>query len=190
VIFRRQGVPGSSADPTYSYTLDPYQTLDYADFLAAIGQTGLGSLDVVATAGSIPVAEARIYNDRDVAGNGAREDLMLPEEALLPGQGGILVAPADLQRYRFNIGVRTLSAGAAMTVTVRDRTGALRSSFSVVYPGDFFFQLSANAFLGLSLQPEDSIRFVLSSGRAFAYGATADNNTQDLAILIAARTED
>ena len=59
---------------------------------------------------------------------------MLPEEALLPGQGGILVAPADLQRYRFNIGVRTLSAGAAMTVTVRDRMGALRRSFSVASP--------------------------------------------------------
>jgi hypothetical protein len=190
MIFRRQGVPGSSADPTFSYTLLPFETLDYADFMAAIGQTGLGSLDVVATTGSLPVAEARIYNDHDPAANGAREDLILPEEALLPGEGGILVAPADLQRYRFNIGVRTLSAGAAMTVTVRDRTGALRSSFSVAYPGDFFFQLSANGFLGLSLQPEDSIRFVLSSGRAVVYGATADNTTQELAIFIATQTAD
>jgi hypothetical protein len=190
VIFRRQGVPGSSADPTFSYTLLPYETLDYADFLATIGQTGLGSLDLVATTGSIPVAEVRIYNDRDPAATGAREDLMLPEEALLPGLGGTLLAPADLQRYRFNIGVRTLSAGASMTVTVRDKTGASRRSFSVAYPGDFFFQLSANAFLGLSLQPEDSIRFVLTSGSAVAYGASADNTTQEPEIFIATRTAD
>ena len=190
LIFRRQGVPGSSADPTFSYTLQPYETIDNADLLAALGQTGLGSLDLVATTGSIPVAEARIYNDRDPSATGAREDLVLPEDALLPGQGGTLIAQADLQRYRFNIGVRTLSAGAVMTVTIRDRTGATRRSFSVAYPGDFFFQLSANAFLGLSLQPEDSIRFVLSSGRAVVYGATADNTTQEPDIVIATRTAD
>ena len=190
VIFRRQGVPGSSADPTFAYTLLPYETFDYADFLGAIGQTGLGSLDVVATTGAIPVTEARIYNTSDPAANGAREDLVFPEEALLPGLGGTLIAPADLSRYRYNIGVRTLSGGAAMTVTIRDKKGASRRSFSVAYPGDFFFQLSANAFLGLSLQAEDSVRFVLTSGRAIVYGATADNTTQEPEIFIAARTAD
>jgi hypothetical protein len=190
VIFRRQGVPGSSADPSFTYTLLPYETFDYADFLGALGQSGLGSLDLVATTGAIPVTAVRIYNDRDPAATGAREDLILPEEALLPGLGGTLLAPADLQRYRFNIGVRTLSAGASMTVTVRDKKGVSRASFSVAYPGDFFLQLSANAFLGLLLQPEDSIRFVLTSGRAVVYGASADNTTQEPEIFIATRTAD
>jgi len=190
VIFRRQGTPGSSADPTFAYTLLPYETFDYADFPGAIGQSGLGSLDLVATTGAIPVTEARIYNSSDPAATGAREDLMFPEEALLPGLGGTLIAPADLSRYRYNIGVRTLSGGAAMTVTIRDKKGVSRRSFAVAYPGDFFFQLSANAFLGLSLQPEDSIRFVLTSGRAIVYGVTADNTTQEPDILIATRTAD
>jgi membrane-associated phospholipid phosphatase len=190
VIFRRQGVPGSSADPAFTYTLLPYETFDYADFLAAIGQSGLGSLDLVATTGAIPVTEARIYNASDPAATGAREDLIFPEEALLPGLGGTLLAPADLSRYRYNIGVRTLSAGAVMTVTIRDKKGASRRSFSVAYPGDLFFQLSANAFLGLSLQSEDSIRFALTSGRAVIYGATADNTTQEPEIFIATRTAD
>ena len=190
VIFRRQGTPGSSADPTFSYTLLPYETFDYADFLGAIGQSGLGSLDLVATTGAIPVTEARIYNSSDPAAIGAREDLMFPEEVLLPGLGGTLIAPADLSRYRYNIGVRTLSGGAAMTVTIRDKKGASRRSFSVAYPGDFFFQLSANAFLGLSLQAEDSIRLVLTSGRAIVYGVTADNTTQEPEIFIATRTAD
>jgi hypothetical protein len=190
VIFRRQGVPGSSADPTFAYTLLPYETFDYADFMAAIGQSGLGSLDLVATTGAIPVTEARIYNASDPAATGAREDLMFPEEVLLPGLGGTLLAPADFSRYRFNIGIRTLSAGAVMTVTIRDKKGVSRRSFSVAYPGDFFFQLSANAFLGLSLQPEDSIRFALTSGRAIVYGATADNTTQEPEIFIATRTAD
>jgi len=75
-------------------------------------------------------------------------------------------------------------------VTVRDKKGVSRRSFSVAYPGDFFFQLSADAFLGVSLQAEDSIRFVLTSGRAVVYGASADNTTQEPEIFIANRTAD
>ena len=187
LIYRRQAVPGSSADPTFNYTLLPYQTLDYPDFLSTTGQTGLGSLDLVATTAQVPVATARVYNDRDFSAVSAREDLIGPEDALTPGVGGILLAPDDLQRFRFNIGVRTLTAGVSMTVTVRDRGGVLRKSFSVAYPGDFFFQLSADAFLGLSLQPGDSIRITMNSGRAVVYGATADNTTQQPAIFVAAR---
>jgi hypothetical protein len=136
------------------------------------------------------VASARIYNDRDPAGIGAHEDLIGSETALLPGEGSSLLTPDDLQRYRLNIGVRTLSAGASMTVTLRDRSGELRKSFTVGYPGDFFFQLSADAFLGLSLQSGDSIRFAVTSGRAVVYGATADNTTQQSAISVAMRSVD
>lgn len=190
LIFRRQAVPGSSADPVMNYTLLPYETHEYPDFLSAIGQAGLGSVDLVAATALVPVASARIYNDRDPAGIGAHEELIGPELALLPGEGGSLLAPDDPQRYRFNIGVRTLAAGASMTVTVRDRTGVLRKSFTVAYPGDFFFQLSADAFLGLPLQPGDSIRLEVTAGRAVVYGATADNSTQQLAISIATRSFD
>jgi len=68
LIFRSQAVPGSSADPTFPYTLNPYETFDDADLLATIGRTGLGSLDLVATSGSIPVVETRIYNDAQPSG--------------------------------------------------------------------------------------------------------------------------
>jgi len=190
LIFRRQAVPGSSTDPTLNYTLLPYETRDYPDFLSSLGQAGLGSIDLVATTALVPVASARIYNDRDPMGIGAHEDLIGPEIALLPGEGGSLLTPDDLQRYRLNIGVRTLGAGASMTVTVRDRAGVLRKSFTVAYPGDFFFQLSADAFLGLPLQPGDSIRFAVTAGRAVVYGATADNTTQQSAISIVTRSVD
>ena len=57
LIFRRQAVPGSSADPTFSYTLAPYETLDYADFMGRHrGRRDWARLDLVATGGSIPLA--------------------------------------------------------------------------------------------------------------------------------------
>jgi len=188
LIFRRQAVPGSLSDPTFAYTLLPHQTLAYPDILSTMGASGLGSLDLVATSALAPVAAARVTDDRDPSGLGAGETLISPEDALLPGAGGTLLPPSDLGRFRFNIGVRTLAAGASMTVEIHDRGGELRRSFSVSYPADFFFQLPAEAFLGVSLKSGDSIRIVVTSGRAVVYGATADNTTRQTTIIAASRS--
>lgn len=188
LTFRRQAVPGSIADPSLSYTLLPHQSLAYPDILSAIGVSGLGSLDLVAASALTPVASARVTDDRDPSGLGAGEALIGPDEALLPGMEGILLAPSDLGRYRFNIGVRTLTAGASMTIEIHDRGGDLRRSFKASYPADFFFQLSAEALLGVPLQPGDSVDFAVISGRAVIYGATADNVTGHTLITIASRS--
>lgn len=188
LIFHRQAVPGSLADPTLAYTLLSHQTLAYSDILSTMGAPGLGSLDLVATSALVPVVAARVTDDRDPSGLGAGETLISPEDALLPGAGGTLLPPSDLGRFRFNIGVRTLAAGASMTVEIHDRAGELRKSFSVSYPADFFFQLPAEAFLGISLQPGDSLHFVVTSGRAVVYGATADNTTRQTTIIAASRS--
>jgi hypothetical protein len=188
LIFRRQAVPGSIADPTLSYTLLPHQSLAYPDILSAIGVSGLGSLDLVAASALTPVASARVTDDRDPSGLGAAETLISPDEALQPGIGGTLLVPSDLGRYRFNIGVRTLAAGASMTVEIHDSNGQSRRSFKVSYPADFFFQLSAEAFLGIAPQPGDSIHLAVTSGRAVVYGAAADNTTGQSAIVAASRS--
>jgi hypothetical protein len=171
-----------------AYTLLPHQTLVYPDVLATMGMPGLGSLDLVAASALAPVAAARVIDDRDPSGLGAGEALISPEDALLPGAGGTLLPPSDLERFRFNIGIRTLADGASLTVEIRDRGGELRRSFSAAYPADFFFQLPAAEFLGISLKSGDSIRFGVKSGRAVVYGATADNTTRQTTIVPASRS--
>lgn len=188
ILFRGQTTTASG--PTLDYTLFPFQTLDIPDILGSMGQTGLGSLDVVATTGSAPVAAVSVYADNGPVEAGAREELVPTADALFPGQGGTLLPPSNLQRYRFNIGIRTLGTGAFLNVTVRDRSGTIRRSFSATYPANYFFQLSAGDFLGVTPQPGDSIRFTLNSGQAIVYGATADSLTPETEIALASRTID
>ena len=50
----------------------------------------------------------------------------------------VLVGPFDLTAFRFNIGVRTFSAGSSIDVTVRDQKGAVRKTPSLSYGPNFF----------------------------------------------------
>ena len=97
----------------------------------------------------------------------------------------VLVAPIDPARFRFNIGVRTLTSGASITVTVRNAEGAVTRTVSKTYPATFFQQGTATDVLGAPLNANDSITISVDSGSLVVYGATADNTTQDPSLQLA-----
>jgi streptogramin lyase len=187
VVFHRSGLSGSSSDPLLAYTLAPGQTQSIGDLLPELGLSGLGSADIEVTAGTVPVVTARVFNDAGAAGTtGFTEEPMRTEEALRPGPSGVLLLPADLTRFRFNLGVRTLEAGAAATLTLRDASGAMVTTLSRAYPATYHEQQNAAAFLGVgTLPPGGSISIAVSAGAAIFYGATADNTTGDPSLQIA-----
>ncbi len=188
LVFHPAGGPGSPGGPSLSYALGPGQTQTIADLLPAIGQSGIGSVDVAPTSGSAPVALVRVFNDAGPAGtSGFTEDAVTVGDALNAGDRGVLIAPADPSFFRFNVGIRTLGSGVTMVVTVRDANGAIRTTATKTYPGTFFTQAEGGAFAGVSLGPSDTITFDITAGAAIVYGATADNRTQDPSIQIARR---
>jgi hypothetical protein len=185
-VFHPSGVSGTSGDPSLSYSLAPYQTIDFADLLPAMSRSGVGTLDLVATTGFAPLTVVRIYNDAGAAGTtGFNEDQIRPEDAVIAGERAVLVAPIDTTKFRFNIGVRTLSSGASITVTVRDRKGNVKQSLAKNYPAVFFQQGSDADFLGAPLAANDSIEIAVVSGSLAVYAATADNSTQDPSLQLA-----
>src|SRR5204862_5170667 len=96
----------------------------------------------------LPVAVSGVLHDAGAAGTrGLAEDAMAAEEALQHGTIGALLAPTDMQRFRLNIGVRTLDQGATMTVTVRDKDGATVKNLSKSYGPTFFAQVGSAVFL-------------------------------------------
>jgi sugar lactone lactonase YvrE len=187
IVFHRSGVSGSGSDPALSYVLSPGQTQSIADLLPSMGQSGVGSADIEATSGSIPAVTARVFNDAGDAGTtGFSEDLMRAEEALRPGSSGVLLLPADLARFRFNLGVRTLEQGATATLTLRDALGTAVTTVSRTFPATYHEQQSAGPFLGVSTLPAGgSISIAVTSGAAIFYGATVDNTTGDPSLQIA-----
>lgn len=183
IVFHPQGATGSNSDPTLAYAIPAHASRSYADLLPAMGvATGLGTADVVADAGSpLPQLLARVFNDAGTLGtSGLTEEIITTDAAMQTGDSGVLFAPADVHAFRLNIGIRTLSAGASMTVTVRDKDGNVVKTTAHTYAPTFFTQPTSATFLdGYALTGGETITIDITSGAAIVYGATTDNTTND-----------
>jgi len=186
LVFHPAGFSGTDADPSVTYSLAAGAATSYSDVLAAFGRTGLGSLDVVAASGSVPLAIARVFHDGGARGTtGFSVDAVRPEDALQSGETGVLIAPADPAATRFNVGIRTFDAGASLSVTIRNRDGQTIRTFTKVYAPNYFEQQAGSVFLGTAPGPSESVAITVTAGSAIVYGAATDNKTQDPAIQIA-----
>jgi hypothetical protein len=187
ITFLRSGASGNGSAPALSYELAPGQTRSIDDLLPEMGQEGLGSADIEVTAGEVPVTTVRVFNDAGAQGTtGFTEEPTRAEDALRPEVSGVLLVPADLVRFRFNLGVRTLTAESTATLTLRDASGAVLETALRTFPAIYHEQRSAGEFLGVSTLPAGgSIGISMTSGSAVFYGATVDNTTGDPSLQIA-----
>ncbi|HEY3171454.1 MAG TPA: choice-of-anchor D domain-containing protein, partial [Thermoanaerobaculia bacterium] len=186
LIYHAAGSSGTADDPSLPYQLGAGQTVAFSDLLPALQESGLGSMDLVLRTGEPPVATIRIFNDAGDAGTtGMTEELLRPDEALEQGKTGVLIAPPEPSRARYNIGVRSLSFGATIRFSVRDASGAIRTTGAKFYPPVYFEQQTAETFLGLPLLANDTVTFQMDAGSAIVYGATTDNTTQDPSLQFA-----
>jgi streptogramin lyase len=187
VVFHPSGASGAESDPAVGYVLQPGQTQSIADLLPAMGRSGVGSADIEVTVGGVPITNVRVFNDWGAAGTtGFTEEPMRTDDALRAGGSAVLILPEDLTRYRFNLGVRTLSAGARASLTLRDASGAILATVSRTFPAAYHEQQPATAFLGVAVLPAGrSISIAMTDGAAIFYGATVDNTTGDPSLQIA-----
>ncbi len=183
----------SASDPSVAFNVPAGGTISYADIVDEMGVQGLGSLDLMLpSASASPVIVTRVFNDAGAAGTaGFTEEAVDPAErgtgspVLTAATLGVLVAPSDLTRFRFNVGARSLSLGAGMTIIVRDASGASVHLRRKSLDPNSFVQESASEFLGTTLEPNDSIQILVDRGSVILYGATTDNITNDPSIQYA-----
>jgi hypothetical protein len=190
VVYHPQGVSGSMADPSLTYVLEPGETVSWDDLLPAMSLSGLGSADIISEEGPLPLSVVRIFNDAGELGTtGMTEDQVALGNALAAGDRGLLIAPPDPAKARFNIGIRTLSEGATITATVRNSFGTAVKSVTKSFPPVFFTQTPAPALVEMELQGSDTILLEVESGSAILYGATTDNISQDPMIKVVRRLQ-
>jgi photosystem II stability/assembly factor-like uncharacterized protein len=187
IVFHPSGAAGSDSDPSLPYSLAPGQTQSIPDLLPAMGSSGVGSADIEITSGSAPIASARVFNDAGPAGTtGFTEQPLRADEAIPPGQKGVLLIPSDLTVARFNVGVRTLEEGASVTLSLKNAAGMLVGSRTRAFPSNYHEQQDAAGFLSaVEVTPGGSIEMFVASGAAIFYGATVDNRTGDPSLQIA-----
>jgi hypothetical protein len=187
IVFHPAGRNESPTDPSMGYSLAPGQSFAWADVVAAMGQSGLGSLDVTMAMlappfPKLPVVVTRIFNDAGAAGtSGFTEPLFLAETQgipLPPPVTGFLLLP-DLDRYRYNVGIRVLGGPVNVTVDVVDSGGNVVHTTTRAYATATVTQTSAEDFAGVALESGQSLRIHFGPPDVILYGATVDNVTQD-----------
>lgn len=169
------------------YELPPHTTLSFADVVADLGVTGLGSLDLLVERGRIPTLVARAYDDQPGGTTGATIPLVRAADVLSRNDFSALVAPRDLTRYRFNTGVRALDNGATLEIVVRAADGTERHRRVADYAAHHFEQQPGNTFAGVPLNADDAIEVFVRAGAAIVYGSTVDNVTNDSSVQVLTR---
>ncbi len=185
LVFHAAGQPEAASDPSMGYSLAPGQSFAWADVVGAMGQSGLGSLDVTWSPDvAPPIVTARIFDDAGAAGTSGFTEPMFQgplQFACCPPPDIVeyLLPPSDLQRYRYNVGVRVLSPPIQMTVEVLDPAGTVVHSLTRTYPEATFEQTTAAEFAGVGLQSGQVLKVTASPFWVLVYGATVDNLTND-----------
>jgi hypothetical protein len=192
LVFHPAGTSGTASDPSRTVTVPAGGVLYYPDLLPALGvPSGLGSLDVFIPTGEMRklATTFRVYNDGGAAGtSGFNMDLVPFNKVFTSGATLLLTCPPDFSKFRFNVGVRTLADGAAMTATLRNSQGSVVKTVNKTYPPNYFVQTSLDVFLGgATVVGNESLTLQMTAGEAVVYGATVDNITNDSSAGLAQR---
>ncbi|MBV8544242.1 MAG: fibronectin type III domain-containing protein [Acidobacteria bacterium] len=186
IIFHPAGRAGSDDDPSIPYRVERGQTLQFDDVVAAIGQSGIGSLDILQTFPFVrpettPVpAEVRLFNEASGGTYGTFESPVLPTDAFRPIDWNIFVPSS---RFRVNIGIRTLTQ-VHVSFFLIAADGNITEKV-VDYAPDYIFLQAADQFFGKPVNPGDSIVVNMTGDNVIAipFHTFTDNSTNDPAVF-------
>ena len=184
IVIHPAGTEGSETDPSLTYTLAPFETKYYAELLQSAGTQGAGSADVIAAVGGAPVALVRIAELGSPTNPEVQVPVLAPSQALSAGQTGALLTPPT-ERYRFNIGIRTLREGATITFSLHDASGTRVRDVTKTFGPNYFQQFAASDLLGGFINTNETVVVTMTAGSAIVYGTTIENNTSAMTLQIA-----
>lgn len=164
--------PGNTTMP---YTLAPFATQTIENLIPS----GAGSVDILGEAPAIvtTLSEATSMARLEVP-------TVRPADAIGAGMRGVLITPADPSRQRFNVGIRTLGAGATITMRAYSASSVVATSTRTFGP-DFFQQFGFAELFGAAPAATQTLTFEVTSGSAIVYGATVDNTTGAMSLQLA-----
>ncbi|HEV2718954.1 MAG TPA: hypothetical protein VG323_02960 [Thermoanaerobaculia bacterium] len=199
IVFHRLGTMGSDADPSLTWSFpDDAKSADfiqYDDVVAALGQSGLGSLDIIPDQNCcniFPTVITRVFNDTANGTFGAEEELSYPVQYFAPSRGGAQAAqtfiPPMSTQFRRNVGFRTLSNVDIGAFIIR-KDGTRFSGPLVHFPGEYMTMMSVEDFvknyMHTTIAPDDAlVVYSNAEGQAIFFYTYTDNGTNDPAIVV------
>jgi hypothetical protein len=186
VIFHPAGATARADDPSIRYVFDEGvgQEMKFDDVVAAMGQSGVGSLDIVPDEGAsdvLPAVDARLYNDTTAGTFGTAAPALLPFDFLQPPTLTVSVPLSDSQ-FRVNIGLRTLTDTSA-TALVYGTNGHLRSFRNLAWPADYTILGPIAQIIGMPVDPGESVS-IFFEGAVIPFYTRTENRTNDPELFV------
>ena len=183
LVFHPAGRPASETDPSMPYNFTETRVIVRDDIVAALGQQGLGWLEIIPDADSvdrIPEVSVRLYNDTSMGTFGTYTSPVLPYDYLRPSAMQVRVPDA---RFRVNIGITTLTATSVQAI-IRRADGRLDGLRTLNFPAGWMELKAATDFIGAALQPGDQVTLSFS-GSAVPFYTITENQTNDPTLVVA-----
>jgi hypothetical protein len=189
LVYHPQGQSASPSDPSINYSIGPRGVWSEADVVTKMGLSGIGSMDLVPSAGGVPVAVTRIFNDRGSDGtDGFVEPLLRTTDAMSNFMSGTIVLPNDLSAFRVNVGIRTLDAGATLSLYYTSPNDAAVQVDDQKFDPNYFIQMPLATLLGTTAYKANGIVGVqMAAGAAIVYVSIIDAKTGDSSVYFLSR---
>lgn len=190
IIFHRfGGTYPTKDDPSLTYNFDRGTETEvlYDDVLAAMGQSGLGYLEIVPdenASGVMPHVEARVYNDSPEGTFGGFEEPVNPVDYL---GSSLVTVYAPESRFRLNIGIIAMGPTYGILTGISKEGVTLGTKQIALEPG-VAIMFGAREVLGADTQPGAVVKFVSQNGSsAILFYTYTDNTTNDPQVFVPAR---
>lgn len=194
LVFHPAGRPSANSDPSIPYELSQTApSIVFDDVVAAMGQGGIGSLDIVPDRDAkneyvVPEADIRIFNEAPNGLFGCVESVYLPEDVLAGETAPVQIADFADSRLRLNVGARTLGTAVAK-VFVYDPQANLRNGYPKSYrfeePTMFLGNPDA-IFPGTSVGLGDRLK-IEWTGLVIPFHTFTENRTNDPFLFVAGK---
>jgi hypothetical protein len=182
LVFHPAGKPASDSDPSMPFALAAGETRLIDDIVAAMGQSGIGSLDIIPDENGdpiVPVAEARLYNDTAAGTFGTHAMPIYPAEYLRPA--GMKLSPTD-SRFRINVGFRTFT-DTAITILINGTDGRLRDFREARFSAGWMQMTTLSELAGSEIKEGEAVT-LLFSGAVVPFYTVTENRTNDPMLIV------
>ncbi|HSP16723.1 MAG TPA: hypothetical protein VLV78_18395 [Thermoanaerobaculia bacterium] len=185
LVFHPAGAIESPSDPSILYSFDGGlgQTVVFDDVVARIGQSGVGSLDIVPdadAASTVPTIEARLFNDTPNGTFGTSTTAFYPFDYLHAPDLAFRIPDAQ---FRINLGLRTLQAVSAR-VLIYGLGGRLRDFVDLSWPAGYTIVAPVSQVIGRDVVAGESVQ-IFFDGAAIPFYTVTENRTNDPELFVA-----
>lgn len=186
LVFHPAGVEASPNDPQLAYRLGPYESRAFENVVASIGVSGVGSLEIVPERGAAPASSFRIENGSGFVTVPAVD----ADSVMSAGQRSAMKMPSDTERFRVNVGIRTLENGATIWFCSHEPDGTYIPGHTRYFPPNYLVQMPVEELHSGAVKADRMLMFTVKAGSAVIFGSTLENNGHTSTLQILRKIDD